>query len=62
MLGLTFGATPKFSRQYAHLGENIASAVRDYCDDVRGCKFPSDEESYHTPQSIKGKKTVPIAG
>jgi len=36
LLGLTFGATPKFARQYANVGEVISNAVREYCSDVRG--------------------------
>jgi 3-methyl-2-oxobutanoate hydroxymethyltransferase len=57
MLGLTFGSTPKFSRQYAGLGEVISGAVRQYCDDVRDSGFPSDAESYHAPGT---KKTISI--
>jgi 3-methyl-2-oxobutanoate hydroxymethyltransferase len=60
MLGLTFGQSPKFTRQYANIGETISSAVREYCDDVRASAFPSDAESYHAPQS-KTRKTIPIA-
>src|SRR6202051_1732960 len=62
MLGLTFGATPKFSRQYAGVGEIISGEVREYCKDVRNATFPSDAESYHTPQSGKNRKTVSITG
>ena len=62
MLGLTFGQTPKFSRQYANLGETISGAVREYCDDVRSSAFPSDAESYHALHSSKGRKTIFIAG
>jgi 3-methyl-2-oxobutanoate hydroxymethyltransferase len=60
MLGLTFGSTPKFSRQYAGLGEVISGAVREYCDDVRNSSFPSDAESYHSAQSAKNQKTISI--
>jgi 3-methyl-2-oxobutanoate hydroxymethyltransferase len=60
MLGLTFGQPPKFTRQYANIGETISSAVREYCDDVRASAFPSDAESYHAPQA-KTRKTIPIA-
>jgi len=62
MLGLTFGTTPKFSRQYAGVGEIISGAVREYCEDVRNTTFPSDAESYHTPQSGKNRKTISITG
>jgi 3-methyl-2-oxobutanoate hydroxymethyltransferase len=62
MLGLTFGSTPKFSRHYASVGEIISGAVREYCQDVRNATFPSDAESYHTPQSGKNRKTISITG
>jgi 3-methyl-2-oxobutanoate hydroxymethyltransferase len=60
MLGLTFGPTPKFSRQYANVAEIISGAVREYCADVRNSSFPSDAESYHT-QTAKTRKTISIA-
>jgi 3-methyl-2-oxobutanoate hydroxymethyltransferase len=60
LLGLTFEQTPKFARQYAHVGEAITSAVRQYCEDVRGGGFPSDAESYHAGQTIKGRKPMHI--
>jgi 3-methyl-2-oxobutanoate hydroxymethyltransferase len=62
MLGLTFGQTPKFSRQYAGVGEIISGAVREYCEDVRNATFPTDAESYHTPHSGKNRKTISITG
>ena len=62
MLGLTFAQTPKFSRQYANLGETISGVVREYCDDVRKADFPSDAESYHAPQGVKNRKTISITG
>ncbi len=58
LLGLTFNQTPKFARQYANVGEVISNAVREYCSDVRNGGFPSDAESYHSPQMAKGHKTV----
>jgi 3-methyl-2-oxobutanoate hydroxymethyltransferase len=61
LLGLTFGQTPKFARQYANIGEVISNAVREYCSDVRSGGFPSDAESYHTPQTAKGRKTIFVA-
>lgn len=53
LVGLTFGKTPKFARQYAKLGEMISKAAREYCEDVRGGTFPSDAESYHGAQSAR---------
>ncbi len=61
LLGLTFNQTPKFARQYANVGEIISSAVRAYCTDVQNGEFPSDAESYHSPQAVKGRKTIFIA-
>jgi len=60
LLGLTFGQTPKFARQYANVGETISNALRDYCGDVRSGSFPSDAESYHNGQPAKTKKSVYI--
>src|SRR5262244_3151693 len=60
LLGLTFHPVPKFARQYARVGELISSAVREYCSDVRRGSFPSENESYHMPQSGSGQKTVNI--
>ncbi|MGB2667777.1 MAG: 3-methyl-2-oxobutanoate hydroxymethyltransferase [Candidatus Acidiferrum sp.] len=61
MLGLTFQDAPKFARRYANVGDMISNAVREYCADVQNAKFPTDAESYHTPESLKGRKTIPIA-
>jgi 3-methyl-2-oxobutanoate hydroxymethyltransferase len=61
MLGLTFQGAPKFARRYANVGETIFNAIREYCADVRSGSFPTDAESYHTPASAKGRKTIPIA-
>jgi 3-methyl-2-oxobutanoate hydroxymethyltransferase len=61
MLGLNYGHTPKFTRQYANLGEVITRAVKEYCEDVRNGSFPSDAESYHSGLSVVQRKTVPVA-
>src|SRR5271166_5025496 len=60
MLGLNFGHTAKFTRQYANLSEIISGAVREYCNDVREGSFPSDAESYHSGLSVAQRKTVPV--
>jgi 3-methyl-2-oxobutanoate hydroxymethyltransferase len=60
LLGLTFGRTPKFARQYANVGEIISKAARDYCEDVRGGTFPSDGESYHAAQTAKEETEAPV--
>jgi 3-methyl-2-oxobutanoate hydroxymethyltransferase len=56
LVGLTFGKTPKFARRYANVGELIAKAAGEYCEDVRGGTFPSDGESYHAAQMVKEEK------
>ena len=60
LLGLTFGQTPKFARRYANVGEMMAKAAREYCEDVRGGMFPSDGESYHAAQTAKEEKEAPV--
>jgi 3-methyl-2-oxobutanoate hydroxymethyltransferase len=60
LLGLTFGRTPKFARQYANVGEIISKAARDFCEDVRGGTFPSDGESYHAAQTAKEEKEATV--
>lgn len=48
VLGLTMWTpTPKFAKQYVNLSETILNALRNYVDDVRTGKFPTDEHSYH---------------
>lgn len=60
LLGLTFGKTPKFARQYAKVGDVIAKAAREYCEDVRGGTFPSDGESYHAVRELSGEEEAPV--
>jgi len=61
LLGLTFQNPPKFARRYANVGEAILKAVREYCADVESGRFPTDAESYHAPENVKGRKTIAIA-
>jgi 3-methyl-2-oxobutanoate hydroxymethyltransferase len=56
LVGMTFGKTPKFARRYANVGEMIAKAAREYCEDVRGGTFPSDGESYHAARMVREEK------
>ena len=46
MLGLTQAFKPKFLRQFAHLGEEVTTAVKEYINAVKEQTFPSAEESY----------------
>ncbi len=46
MLGLTVEFNPRFVRRYAHLYDEIRSAVANYTKDVIDNTFPSEDESY----------------
>lgn len=46
MLGLNIDFHPRFVRHYAKLADEITGAVKDYIEDVKQKKFPSEEESY----------------
>jgi 3-methyl-2-oxobutanoate hydroxymethyltransferase len=50
MLGMYGECSPKFVKRYAHLGEMIQTAVKNYVDDVHQQIFP---ETVHT---YKGQK------
>jgi 3-methyl-2-oxobutanoate hydroxymethyltransferase len=48
LLGLYDGHTPKFVRRYAHVADEMKSAIAKYLDDVREGRFPDDvTESFH---------------
>jgi 3-methyl-2-oxobutanoate hydroxymethyltransferase len=46
MLGLNLEFHPRFVRHYLRLAEDMNKAVKQYIDDIRKQKFPSQEESY----------------
>lgn len=56
LLGLTGGPVPRFVKQYAHLAEQIDSALQSYAGEVREKTFPSDEFIYRS--SAKSKLRV----
>lgn len=58
LLGLTFGPKPKFVRPYADLGVQIRAAVDAWRHDVEAASFPSDKESYHLPEELRGLPEV----
>lgn len=52
LVGLTFGHTAKFVRQYTDVKSSIAEALKGYADDVNARRFPADAESYHLPEGV----------
>ena len=57
LVGLGQGPVPKFARQYAHIGEEIADAARRFAADVRSGSFPSEAETYSAPAVVGIVKT-----
>jgi 3-methyl-2-oxobutanoate hydroxymethyltransferase len=51
LLGLT-ESPPRFVRRYADLGTEIAHAVQRFQKDVRDGGFPSEEETYPSPEGL----------
>ncbi|MBS1811332.1 MAG: 3-methyl-2-oxobutanoate hydroxymethyltransferase [Acidobacteria bacterium] len=49
MLGLNFGKSAKFVRQYADVKTVISEAVKQYAEDVRNQAYPATQESYEVP-------------
>jgi len=60
--GSNLWANAKIFSPVCERREIISGAVREYCEDVRNATFPTDAESYHTPQSGKNRKTISITG
>lgn len=46
MLGMTSGYVPSFVKAYANLAEQISGAVTEWCEDVKGNKFPDEDHSF----------------
>jgi 3-methyl-2-oxobutanoate hydroxymethyltransferase len=52
LIGLTFGHTAKFVRQYADVKTIVSEALKRFADDVNARRFPADQESYHLPEGV----------
>lgn len=55
LIGLSFGHTPKFVRQYADVKSVIAGAIGRYASDVRSRAFPTDAESYAVAEGVSDR-------
>lgn len=67
LVGLTFGHTAKFVRQYADAKSIISDALKRFADDVSSRRFPSEAESYHLPEgaavdSLEDQSQMPPLG
>jgi 3-methyl-2-oxobutanoate hydroxymethyltransferase len=53
LLGFSEGRMPRFVRQYASAGVELARAVRAWAEDVREGRYPSEKETYPiTPEAL----------
>jgi 3-methyl-2-oxobutanoate hydroxymethyltransferase len=52
LIGLTFGHTAKFVRQYADVKSIVSDALKRFAEDVNARRFPDDQESYHLPEGV----------
>ncbi len=53
LVNMTFAPAAKFVRRYGDAAALIREAVEHYREDVEHRAFPSDEESYHLPESAR---------
>ena len=49
LLGINEGPMPRFVKQYAHLAEEIRTALERYAADVRAGEFPTEEHTFKIP-------------
>ena len=52
LLGIEDRILPKFVRRYATLKSDAVEAMKNYADDVRVGRFPSDDETYHLSDEV----------
>src|SRR3712207_9583483 len=55
LLGLFAEFTPKFVKRYRRLGDAIRDAAREYANEVRDGRFPSEEHVYRGTRRDKGR-------
>ena len=59
LLGLEDRVLPKFVRRYASLKSDAVAAMAAYASDVRGRRFPTDQESYHLAGDVARELSGP---
>jgi len=52
ILGLFTEFLPRHAKRYAEIGEQIVEAVREYADDVREGRFPTEKESFIAKEDV----------
>lgn len=61
VLGLDDRPAPKFVRRYATLQADAVAGLREWAEDVRNERFPSDAETYHLAGGLAGEVAAEIA-
>jgi len=52
ILGLNPTHVPKFVKQYSNIGEILKKTFKEYIDEVRNSKFPTNRETFHLKENI----------
>lgn len=55
MIGQFQAFTPKFVKKYADVAQVVINAMREYCEEVRQGKFPTDDHCYRMIQGEEDK-------
>lgn len=53
ILGMFQAFTPKFVKQYANVADIEINAFKEFVDDVKTGRFPTDEHVYHIKDSVE---------
>ncbi|EGL82245.1 3-methyl-2-oxobutanoate hydroxymethyltransferase [Caldalkalibacillus thermarum TA2.A1] len=52
LVGFGSDIQPKFVKQYAQIGRAVVDAVRQYVEEVRQRRFPTDDHSYQADEAV----------
>jgi 3-methyl-2-oxobutanoate hydroxymethyltransferase len=55
LLGLFDRFTPKFSKRYVNLSEQMLKAFGSYIEELKALNFPTDQHSFHIDEKELGK-------